>query len=964
MKGKNKFTISLLVIVMFIQWNIHPEVLSSESIPSYAKAAADITVSDLKDIYLSMENVPDTDYQKYLSRYETECYLGDTITYLDKKLYPGDIIVEECHAVDLTIEVPATALYVLSFDYCTLGDNILQTKMGLKVNGAYSYDELKRLFLSDSWLTGEMEQDRYGNECVSMPVKEKVWGISYLHDTGFLFSDPMMLYLKKGANTLTFEAVEGSFQLGNLYLSGPQVISEDPEENAAGDQVIVIEAEDITYRNSPNIRADSEYNTQLTPYDPKKKLLNVVSEASFKTGGTWIAYEFEIPKEGCYHLAFDYRQSTKSDFKVYRNIYIDGKNPSKAYKNFAFPYARKYTRISVPAPVYLTEGRHLLTIEVSLDYMRDAINILDRITKEINELALSVNKITGGNTNKYRDFDLEAYGFSVEEKLRNWADIIDQVHGALSSLNPEVNNVGEISQLKIASSSLRRLAETPNELPQKLNQFSYGTSSVRQNLTNVISNINVSQLGLDKILFYQDNAELPKKISLLTSLQLNLEHFFASFGSQDYAPDYDKDKDTLQIWVARPRQYLEIMQRMADSDFTKKYGINVDLAIVPDQQKLILANASGKAPDAAIGISSANVYDLALRDALSNMRNFDNFKEVANRFAPGMLIPGICDNGVYAMPETFNFYVLFYRTDILESLGLSVPDTMDEVRTMLPELERMGLSFNTHIANSTVKDFAATTPFIFQSGGSLVKNGEMTANLDSPEVINGLKYLTENFTIYDMEYEVLSFYQQFRDGRMPIGVSNYATFNLLINAAPEIADCWDIAPYPGLVKEDGSVLRYTSGAAESCIVFRSSENPEGAWKFIDWWTSTEVQTEFAYTLQSTLGNEYLWNSANLDAIMASPWSTKHKDVILEQISWTYEAPKLPGSYIIERELGNILVNVVTKGTNLRTAVDDAEKKINRELQRKLVEFGYMDRNGNILKELTVPDMEMVKEWLK
>ena len=85
---------------------------------------------------------------------------------------------------------------------------------------------------------------------------------------------------------------------------------------------------------------------------------------------------------------------------------------------------------------------------------------------------------------------------------------------------------------------------------------------------------------------------------------------------------------------------------------------------------------------------------------------------------------------------------------------------------------------------------------------------------------------------------------------------------------------------------------------------------------------------------------------------------------MEQISWTYEAPKLPGSYIIERELGNILVNVVTKGTNLRTAVDDAEKKINRELQRKLVEFGYMDRNGNILKELTVPDMEMVKEWLK
>jgi ABC-type glycerol-3-phosphate transport system substrate-binding protein len=215
-----------------------------------------------------------------------------------------------------------------------------------------------------------------------------------------------------------------------------------------------------------------------------------------------------------------------------------------------------------------------------------------------------------------------------------------------------------------------------------------------------------------------------------------------------------------------------------------------------------------------------------------------------------------------------------------------------------------------------------------------------------------------------MDYEVLSFYQAFRDGRMPIGVSNYATFNLLLNAAPELADSWDIAPYPGIKNDKGEVLRYTSGAAESCVVFNSSKNTKAAWDFVDWWTSTEVQTEFAYTLQSTLGNEYLWNSANLDAIQASPWSTKFKKVIMDQISWTYEAPRVPGSYIIERELGNVLVNVVTNGTNLRTAVDDAEKKIDRELQRKLEEFGYIDSKGNIKKELVVPDIDLIKEWLK
>ncbi|MDF2540380.1 MAG: hypothetical protein K0S47_98 [Herbinix sp.] len=958
-KMKRMIAIAILITLIF-QTNVS---LGNHSFLT-AKAAEKVSLEGLKELYLSMENESEGDYTNYLNTYQNKSYIGDMITYPAKELYSGNVVVQEGSEINVSIDVPEAALYVLSFDYCTVGENILPTKFALEVNDTYPYEELKRLFLSDTWLSGDIQEDRYGNECIAMPIKREVWGRAYLHDTEFLYSEPMMVYLEQGENKLRLKVNEGSVLLGDFYLSAHKEIAKDLEEIASGENSIVIEAEEMTYRNSPNIRADAEFNTKLTPYDPDTKRLNIVSEASFKTGGTKIEYTFVVKKDGYYNLAFDYRQSLKSDFSVYRNIYIDGEIPSKSFQNYAFSYSKKYTRTTVPVPVYLTKGTHLLTVEVSLDYLRDSVKILNRITDHINNLALAINKITGGNTNKYRDFNLDSYGYEIEKNLLTWADYIDQVHGALSTLNSKESNVGEISQLKIASNTLRRLAETPNELPQKLNQFSYGTSSARQNITNVVGNISVGQLGLDKIIFYQEDAKLPQKPGFFRSLLYGVEHFLASFTKQDYAPSYDKENETLQIWVARPRQYLEIMQRMADSDFTKQYGINVDLSIVPDQQKLILSNASGKAPDAAIGISSGYVYDLALRGALVNMREFDTFKEVGKRFAPGMLIPGVCDDGVYAVPETFNFYVLFYRSDILNTLGLKVPNTMEEVRSMLPELARMGLGFNSHVANNPVKTYAATTPFIFQQQGELIKEGENTANLDSAEVLTGLKNLAENFTIYNMDYEVLSFYQAFRDGRMPIGTSDYGTFNLLINAAPELADSWEIAPYPGVEKEDGEVLRYTSGAAESCVVFSESNKSEAAWKFIDWWTSTDVQTEFAYTLQSTLGNEYLWNSANLDAIMASPWSTKHKEVIKEQIAWTMEAPRFPGSYIVERELGNVLVNVVTNGTNLRTAVDDAEKKINRELQRKLEEFGYIDHNGNTKKELVIPDIDLIKEWLE
>ena len=63
-------------------------------------------------------------------------------------------------------------------------------------------------------------------------------------------------------------------------------------------------------------------------------------------------------------------------------------------------------------------------------------------------------------------------------------------------------------------------------------------------------------------------------------------------------------------------------------------------------------------------------------------------------------------------------------------------------------------------------------------------------------------------------------------------------------------------------------------------------------------------------------------------------------------------------------MGNVLVNVVTSNVNLRTAIDDAQKRINAELLRKLEEFGYIDGGGNRKKELVIPDIETIEGWLE
>jgi ABC-type glycerol-3-phosphate transport system substrate-binding protein len=274
------------------------------------------------------------------------------------------------------------------------------------------------------------------------------------------------------------------------------------------------------------------------------------------------------------------------------------------------------------------------------------------------------------------------------------------------------------------------------------------------------------------------------------------------------------------------------------------------------------------------------------------------------------------------------------------------------------------MSFNSQVSNFVpAKPYAAFMPFITQSGGALYQNNELLPGLDTAQSLNGLEFLTENYTIYSLEYEVRSFFQYFRDGRSPIGVSDYGTFNLLTNAAPELAGKWGVAPYPGLVGEDGTVTRYTTGAAESSVIFSQSDKQQQAWQFIDWWLSTETQTEFAFRLQTTLGNEYMWNSANLEAMANAPWSRKNREVILEQLNWTLEPPRVPGGYMAEREISNAINAVVVDGTSLRSAVDDATKRITRETSRKLEDFGYT-RNGEFVKEFTLPDIQLIEKWLQ
>lgn len=931
----------------------------------------------------------DNGYTKISAGYALPEYTGGDIEYPIKDIctstdavftddygYTSAVQIGERGSIELELNVVADGIYYMCFDYLADSDTILPVEAQFMIDGDFPFYEMRQQVLESQWSTPQQKSyDSYGNEVVGIPDKVYEWQNKYIMDSTYRYSGPLGIELTKGRHTVTVTLKEGTLLLGNFKLTAkPQVEAYTGSERAEGDGFIEIQAENFTYRNASSIHATCEYDPNLYPYQAGNRIMNTVDSTSFSEGGQQISYQFTVEKEGNYYLAFHYSQSDKSDFPVFMNIRIDGELPNTEFENCAFAYKKDYNlytlldsegnKISVP----LGAGQHTISMQISMEPLRNALETIEQIMGKVNDLSLEVTKVAGTNKDKYRDFSLESYISGIGDTLIQWADELAAVMEEARTYNPDKKKIAAFSSISIAENQLRSLAKKPDELIYRIDELATSTSSVNQHLANLIDSLNGNDFSLDSIYLYQEDAakQLPRHKNVFVKAGLGIVRFCTSFGKQAYSSS-NTNPEHLQVSVNRSRQHLEIMQQMITEEFTPQTGIEVDLSLMPDQTKLVLANASGDSPDVATGVNYSIPFELGIRGALKDLTQFDDFAEVAGRYTEGLLMPYVIDDSVYAIPETMNFQVLFYRKDILDKLGLEVPDTLEDVEAMLPDLQMRGLNFYYPTARTVgMKTFLDTTPIIFQSGGRLYDTYVEDVTITSEEVVEGFTTLTNLFTIYNLPKDVPNFYQHFRNGDYPIGISDFGTYNLISNAAPEIDGSWGVALIPGVKDENGEVMRYSSAGAESTFLFNSTpEREEQAWEFVKWWSSAQVQAEFGQRLQITYGDEYYWNTANCEAFAQLPWDSDDKEVISEQLTWTMEAPRALASYMVERELSDAynLVVLGAKSANVREALDDAQKNIKRETLRKQEEFGYIE-NGVTVKEYEVPTIEKVHEIIQ
>jgi ABC-type glycerol-3-phosphate transport system substrate-binding protein len=884
------------------------------------------------------------------------------------------VFLEQGDSISFDVSIEEDGFYTISFDVAASESFINAPEGQLLLDGNYPVFDARRIvfpiFFTNS--SDKFPLDRYGNETLIRQVRLLRWSNVVMRDANYSQKYPLQVSLAKGEHSFEFKMIKESLFLGSIYIEEfrkypdyDQYLDATHASDSSGVS-IELEAEFPAYKNNTSIRPASSRSLDVTPYNTYKLMLNTLGGETWKASGSAAFYEFEVPEDGMYMITLRALQDTKNNFTVFRRITVNGVVPFEQLNEVPFNYSSQWANITLggdtPYKIFLKKGKNVLGIEANNSPYFSAIEKIQKVLIDINVLSLEIKKLTGRQVDRYKEWVISEFIPDIREQLVAIADDLRTDLEVLKAINRGEGSQ-EILAYQMAIDNILFLAEEPDKIPIYMNRFSEGSGSAAQLLGNLLPSLQGQPLALDKIYIHSpDSMPAPVEISAYTSFVEGIKRFANSFKPDPYQT-IGAGEDEIEVWVNRPRQYVDLIQSITDERFTPDTGIKVKFSIMPDETKLVLANAASIQPDVALGVSTNVPFELAIRNALKDLREFDDFDSYIRIYSPGSILSYIINDSVYAIPEAQDFWVTFYRRDIMESLGIPIPKTWNDVIEILPELQRYGMNFNTTLSSGAgLKGYLVTAPYIFNYGAELYSEDGFSTGLDNEDAIKGIKFMAESFTLYGMPYTTSSFYDSFRYGELPIGVSNFDTYIKLLTAAPELIGLWGIELYPATVLEDGRQLRYATGSAQSIIMFKNTDRPNESWEFMKWWMSTETQVDFQQQLILNFGQEYLWNSANVEAFSYSTIPEEHKKVILEQWEWLQEPARPPGSYMQERELSNAWNKIVFDGVNTRVAIDSAIVIINREVRRKMEEFGYLE-NGVKVKEFKIPSIETVERWM-
>lgn len=396
----------------------------------------------------------------------------------------------------------------------------------------------------------------------------------------------------------------------------------------------------------------------------------------------------------------------------------------------------------------------------------------------------------------------------------------------------------------------------------------------------------------------------------------------------------------------------EWMQKMADAFHAANPEVTVNIEQFSWSEfntKWTTGLTSGQVPDISTALPN-QVVEMLNAEALVPLDGVID-KIGRDRFPSAALLEGQYEGSSYSVPIYSHAQVMWYRKDLLDSHGLQVPQTWEELASAAKAIGRSNDLYGLSVPLGT-NDFmgARYLNFYMRSAGERLLNEDGTANLTSQAALDGIRYWVDLYKSVSpegsLDYAVLDQATLFYQGKTAFDFNSGFHLSGVASNRPELLESVAAAPLPRL--KAGDPVNYPAEVSNiPLVVWEASKVKREAKAFLETLFSTQDYIDFLHAVPGGMLpvlSDIVTDPAYTDDETISQHAESIQ-VIQDQVPVgsaigmeqgpLAQAGILTGQGLVEKMFHSIIID----GTEVDAAAKDCQDKLNAAFKAAGIKIG-------------------------
>lgn len=606
------------------------------------------------------------------------------------------------------VNIEKAGFYNLYLNYFTVSGYSSSIERKLMINGEIPFEGADSFTFSRVWKddpqsydeNGALKVDTNGNDIKPQQIEVFTFKEGYFKDDMGYVTEPYMFYFEEGENEISLISIKEPILIDQLHI---QSVSQTPtyeeylaalkekygEPSLNNQTTGAMQAEKTAYKSSPTLYPLTDRSSSNTkPFSLKETRKNYIGGEQWKILGDWISWDFSVPEDGYYNISMRARQNLIRGMYSSRIAYIseDGGTNQVLFdelNDVQFNFSSDWQNVTLGNGeedylFYFQKGKtYTLTLEVTLGAYAPLIERIQSTIDDLNRTYRMIVSYTTTSPDKNRDYELTSKFPELISDLTKYHDELADVSNSIAEISG-----GKSDKTGVIDSMVRQLSdfiEKPRSITQKLTSFMNNISS----LGSLLTELRELPLSLDYIEVHTPDIELPKaNEGFFRKMWNGICSFFLSFFI-DYTTigetvENEGQSESIEVWMTLGRDQANVVRNLIDTTFTKETGIKVDLKLT-GADVLLKATLAGIGPDVALNVDSSLPVNYALRNAVYDLTNFDDFWDVVYVMPDGATTWDNSKENVFhaSSLRQFQFYSIT-NTDI-EKAAAGDKDAQDKI---------------------------------------------------------------------------------------------------------------------------------------------------------------------------------------------------------------------------------------------------------------------------------------------